>query len=62
MAKKDEWIDNRALEIWCEKVCEQKDYAYLKALSQAAREWRQRQGKMRQLKFEVRQIGWLEYT
>jgi hypothetical protein len=60
MTKTDAAIYNRADEIWLEKVTEQGDYSFLKALSQAAREWRERQQKRGRV--EVRQIGWLEYT
>ena len=60
MTKTDAAIYSRADEIWLEKVTEQEDYSFLKALSQAAREWRERQQKRGRV--EVRQIGWLEYT
>lgn len=60
MTKTDAAIYSRADEIWLEKVTEQEDYSFLKALSQAAREWRER--KQKRGKVEVRQIGWLEYT
>jgi hypothetical protein len=60
MTKREQWIDWRANEIWGEKLFEKEDFSYLKALSQAAREWRERQQKRGRV--EVRQIGWLEYT
>jgi hypothetical protein len=60
MTKTDAAIYSRADEIWLEKVTEQEDYSFLKALSQAAREWREKQQKRGRV--EVRQIGWLEYT
>jgi hypothetical protein len=38
MTKTDKAIRNRADEIWAEKVWEQEDYSYLKALSAAWKE------------------------
>jgi len=62
MTKREDWIETRAIEIWGEGIFEQEDFSYLKALSQAAREWRQKQKQRGQGKVEVRQIGWLDYT
>jgi hypothetical protein len=60
VTKREQWIEHRAIEIWGERLSEREDFSFLKALSQAAREWREQHQKRG--KVEVRQIGWLDYT
>jgi hypothetical protein len=50
MTKTDKAIHNRADEIWFEGLYKQEDFSYLKALSQAAKEWREQQQKSRKVK------------
>jgi hypothetical protein len=50
VTKRERWIDSRADEIWFEGLYKQEDFSYLKALSQAAKEWREQQQKSRKVR------------
>ena len=62
MTKRERWIELRATEIWGERILEQEDYSYLKALSAAwAEDYKKRKVKEGG-RYSVRQFGWLDYT
>jgi hypothetical protein len=50
MTKREKWIDLRAAEIWAEHYYSDNPVSELKALSQAAREWREKQQKTKKVR------------